>query len=122
MARAHLVIIHAHGDELMFDRLAALPAHAWNWDCLKTPPSLREGQSKVSGAVIGGLNQFETLKKGRDPEDAQAEANDAIDQTEGIGLIIAPGCVIPPAMSDKSLIELAKSLGGTVQLRGIQPG
>ena len=122
MARAHLVIIHAHGDELMFDQLARLPAHAWNWDSRNTPPTLREGKSKVPGAVIGGLNQFETLKKGQEPEDAQAEANDAIDQTEGIGVIIAPGCVIPPEMSDKSLIELARSLGGTVQLRGIQPG
>jgi len=121
MARAHLVIIHAHGDELMSDQLARLPAHAWNWDSRNAPPTLREGKAKVPGAVIGGLNQFETFKKGRDPEEAQAEANDAIDQTEGIGLIIAPGCVIPPDSSDKTLIELAKSLGGTVQLRGIPP-
>jgi uroporphyrinogen decarboxylase len=121
MARAHLVIIHAHGDELMFDRLARLPAHAWNWDCRNTQPSLGEGKTKVPGVVIGGLDQFETLKKGREPEEAQAEANEAIDQTEGIGLIVAPGCVIPPDSSDRTLIELAKSLGGTVQLRGIPP-
>jgi uroporphyrinogen decarboxylase len=120
MGRAHLVIIHAHGDELMFNRLATLPAHAWNWDCRATPPSLKEGKARVGGAVIGGLNQWKTLVEGS-PEDAVAEARESITQTDGFGLIVGPGCVVPPAAKDQSLIALAKSLGGTVQLRGIPP-
>jgi len=118
--RAHLVIIHAHGDELMFDRLAALPAHAQSWDARATSPSLREGKARITGAVIGGLSQWQTLMEAS-PDEAVAEARDAIAQADGLGLILAPGCVIPPAVNDATLIAIAKSLGGTVQLRGIPP-
>src|SRR2546430_9422567 len=31
-SRSILTIIHGHGNDLMFDRLASLPGHAWNWD------------------------------------------------------------------------------------------
>src|SRR5207247_529572 len=62
--RSILTIIHCHGDQLMFDRLATLPGHAWNWDDRATPPSLGDAQRLVSGAVIGGLNQWKTLRDG----------------------------------------------------------
>ena len=52
----------------MFDRLAALPADAWNWDDRRAGPSLREAQARVPGAVIGGLDQWGTL------QDASPEA------------------------------------------------
>ena len=120
MGRAHLVILHAHGDELMFDRLAGLPAHAWSWDARATPPSLKEGKTRVNGAVIGGLSQWQTLLES--PDDAIAEAREAIVETDGLGVIIGPGCVIPPNAKDASLIAVAKALGGAVQLRGIHPG
>src|SRR5262245_41022421 len=53
-AKSILTIVHAHGDQLMFDRLARLPGHAWNWDDRATSPTLGEGQALVPGAVIGG--------------------------------------------------------------------
>ncbi len=40
-SKSALTIIHCHGDRLMFDRLARLPGHAWNWDDRGTPPSPR---------------------------------------------------------------------------------
>jgi uroporphyrinogen decarboxylase len=120
MGRAHLVIVHAHGDELMFDRLATLPAHAWSWDGRATAPSLREGKAMIPGAVIGGLSQWRALLDPA-PDEATAEAQEALAQTDGLGLIIGPGCVIPPAARDGTLIALAKSLGGDVQLRGVPP-
>lgn len=115
MARAPLVIIHAHGDELMFDRIAALPGHAWNWDARVAGPSLREGKAKVKGAVIGGLNQWATLRDGT-PEEVRAEARDAVDQTDGTGLIAGPGCVLPPGTPDQNVVALVKTLGGNVKL------
>lgn len=115
MPRARLVIVHAHGEELMFDRLATLPAHAWNWDDRVAGPSLREGKAKVTGAVIGGVNQWATLRDGT-PEDVRREAEDAVDQTDGIGLIVGPGCVLPTGVSDENAVSLVKALGGTIRM------
>src|SRR5215469_11953519 len=103
---SRLTVLHCHGERLMFDRLAG--------------PSLAEGKALVSGAVQGGLNQWTTLKDGSAP-DAQAEAQDALEQTGGTGVILGAGCVLLTQHSDATLIELAQSLGGTVKLMGIKP-
>jgi uroporphyrinogen decarboxylase len=112
--RSMLTIIHGHGDALMFDRLAGLPGHAWNWDDRATPPSLAEGKAITSGAVIGGLNQAKTLLGGT-PEDAAAEARDAVAQTEGIGVIVGPGCVLLMNTPDATVAAVVKTLGGPLK-------
>lgn len=118
--RARLTIVHAHGDTLMFDRLARLPADAWNWDDRRAGPSLGEGRQVVPGAVIGGLNQWTTLKDGA-PADAIGEAREAIAQTGGTGLVLGAGCVLLHGHADATLVELVRSLGGEVRLAGIPP-
>lgn len=115
-----LTILHCHGDHLMFDLVATLPADAWNWDDRRVGPSLRDAQAIVPGAVIGGLNQWTTLREGTPPE-ATAEAQDALAQTGSAGIILGAGCVLLTNTSDTTLIELVKSLGGEVKLAGIQP-
>ena len=119
--RSRLTILHCHGAELLFDRLAALPAHAWNWDDRRAGPSLADGQRVVPGAVIGGLNQWITLSRVGTPEAATAEAREALAQTGGIGIILGAGCVLTMNTSDATVIELVKSLGGPVKLTGIPP-
>ena len=118
--RSRLTVLHCHGAHLMFDRLAALPADAWNWDDRRAGPSLGEGKRHVGGAVIGGLDQWSTLKEGP-PDRAKAEAQDAIAQTGGIGLILGAGCVLVSDSSDLTLVQLIKSIGGQVQLGFIKP-
>jgi uroporphyrinogen decarboxylase len=118
--KSKLTILHCHGERLMFDRLASLPADAWNWDDRRAGPSLEDGKARVPGAVIGGLNQWETLKDGP-PERARAEAQDAIAQTQGAGLILGAGCVLVSDSSDLTLVELIKSIGGQVKLGFIKP-
>lgn len=115
MARSKLVIVHCHGDELMFERLARLPGHAWNWDDRAAGPSLRDGKAKVNGAVIGGVNQWATVCEGTG-EEVRAEVNDAVTQTDGIGLIVGPGCVLPPTAPDQNVVALVRALGGKLGL------
>lgn len=112
--RSILTIVHAHGDRLMFERLARLPGDAWNWDDRATPPSLAEGQSCVAGAVIGGLDQWRTLRDGT-PEAAVAEAQDAVAQTGGLGLIVGPGCVLPTNTPDANVAAVVRQLGGPLR-------
>lgn len=109
-----LTVVHCHGDWLMFDRLARLPGHAWNWDDRRTPPSLAEGKVKIPGAVIGGLNQWKTLREGT-PEAAAGEARDAVAQTGGVGLIVGPGCVLPMSTPDPTVAAVVRALGGPLK-------
>jgi len=118
--RSKITILHCHGAHLMFDRLAALPADAWNWDDRRAGPTLEQGKAGVRGAVIGGLDQWTTLKEGP-PEKGRAEAQDAIDQTGGTGLILGAGCVLVNDSSDLTLVELITSIGGQVRLGLIKP-
>ncbi len=110
-ARSGLTIIHCHGDRLMWTQLAPLPGHVWSWDDRATPPSLGDGKAVVAGAVLGGLHQWRTLADGT-PEQARAETRDAIAQTGGIGLIVGPGCVVPPAASPANLAAVVTTVGG----------
>ena len=112
--RSILTIIHCHGDALMFDRLAKLPGHAWNWDDRRTPPTLGEGRAKVPGAVIGGLDQWATLRDGT-PEAAVAQVKDAIAQTGGTGLIVGTGCVLAMNTPDENVSAVVRTLGGPLK-------
>lgn len=118
--RSSLTIIHCHGERLMFDRLAKLPGHAWNWDDRATPPTLAEAAAMVPGAVVGGLHQWKTLRDGT-PDQAVAEARDAIAQTHGRGLIITPGCVLPMETPDATVAAVIRDLGGPLKpVPGVQ--
>ena len=112
--RSSLTIIHCHGDELMFDRLARLPGHVWNWDDRATPPTLAQARAMTSGAVLGGLDQWRTLRDGT-AEDAASEVRDAIAQTEGVGLIVGPGCVLAANTPDTTVAAVVKTLGGPLK-------
>lgn len=116
-----LTIVHCHGDRLMFERLAALPGNAWNWDDRATPPSLALAKAKTVGAVIGGLDQWKTLRDGT-PQQAADEARDAVAQTGGIGLIVGPGCVLPTNTPDANVAAVVQTLGGPLKkIPGVTP-
>jgi uroporphyrinogen decarboxylase len=112
--RSMLTVVHCHGTDLMFDRLARLPGHAWNWDDRATPPSLGEGATRVPGAVIGGLDQWKVLRDGT-PEEAAAQARDAVAQTNGVGLIVGAGCVLAMNTPDANVAAVVRTLGGPLR-------
>ena len=112
--RSRLTIIHAHGDDLMFERLAHLPGHVWNWDDRATPPTLAQARTMTPGAVLGGLDQWRTLRDGT-PEAAASEVRDAIAQTNGLGLIVGPGCVLAANTPDTTVAAVVKTLGGPLK-------
>ena len=120
-ARSVVTIVHGHGDRLLFDRLAHLPGHAFNWDDRTAGPSLKDGHARVPGAVLGGLDQWRTLRDGT-PEQAVAEAKDAIAQTGGVGVILGPGCVLPSNTPDANVAAVVQTLGGPLRkIPGVTP-
>jgi uroporphyrinogen decarboxylase len=80
-----------------------------NWHDRLTPPTLREAQRRCAGAVVGGLGESTTLRRG--PVGAIAdEVRDAIGQTAGVGLIVGPGCVVPLDVPDAHLAAVVDTV------------
>ena len=101
-ARSSLTMLHVHGKDIFFDRLVALPVHAVNWHDRPTPSTLTDAKTRFGGAVAGGLAERTTLRNGTVSAVA-AEVSDAIRQTDGRGLIVGPGCVLPLDVPDDAL-------------------
>ena len=113
-SKSFLTVVHCHGDRLMFERLARLPGQVWNWDDRAAGPTLAAAGGHIVGAVCGGLNQWRTLPEGT-PAEATAEAEDAVAQMGGRGLIVAPGCVLLSNTPDASVSAVVRALGGPLK-------
>ena len=87
-------MVHLHGADVMFDLVAQYPSQALNWHDRETSPSLGEGMKRFRGAVSGGLEHWQDVLRG-DPDQIQARAADAVEQTGGQRLILSSGCVAP---------------------------
>ncbi|HUO65831.1 MAG TPA: uroporphyrinogen decarboxylase family protein [Terriglobales bacterium] len=107
-------MLHVHGRHIYFDRKATLPVAAINWHDRLTEPSLGDALKRFRGAAVGGLSEKETLLKGP-PSAVAAEVADAIRQSGGTGVIVAPGCVLPLAVPDESLEAVVQGVKGAQQ-------
>lgn len=106
--RSRLTLVHIHGRDIFFEAYTAIGAHAINWHDRITAPTLAHARRRYGGAVVGGLNEWQTLQTG--PAEAAAEARDAVGQTGGLGIIVAPGCVLPLATPDAHLAAVVQAV------------
>ena len=102
-------MLHLHGKQVMFDRFLDYPMAIINWHDRETPPSLNEAQTKFSGALCGGLRRLETMVLGT-PEKVTAEAQDAINATNGRQLILGTGCVMPTIVPRGNILAARQSV------------
>jgi uroporphyrinogen decarboxylase len=108
---ARFSLMHVHGENIMFDLMAAYPVNMMNWHDRRTSPNLREAMGRFSGLLVGGVDEWGTLAQG--PEDAMAaEVAQALEQTSGKRLMIAPGCVCPIDTPEAHLRAAVKAVRG----------
>ncbi len=100
--RSRLNMLHAHGDDVMFDVLAEYPVEMLNWHDRLTPPPIAAATTRFPRLLVGGLNEHGTLLSGW-PDEIRAEVADAICQSGGRRLMIGPGCVLPVAARERSI-------------------
>ena len=99
-----IVMLHVHGTAPMFELAAHFPSELVqivNWHDRRAAPHLTDGQKLTRRCVAGGLNEQAIVTSS--PETVAAEARDAIAQTGGRYLIVAPGCVIPVATPEANV-------------------
>ncbi len=107
--RSRITILHMHGNDVFFDLAERYPVDALSWHDRETPPSLAKARGQTGRAFITGLDR-ELLRAGP-PEAIAAQARDAVRQTGGRGLILAPACVIPPETPEAHLRAVLAALG-----------
>jgi uroporphyrinogen decarboxylase len=106
-----LNLLHVHGENVMFDRVADYPVAIINWHDRDTPPSLTEAQKRFAGAACGGLRREQTMVLGT-PEQVAAEAQDAIRATGGRRFILGTGCVLPITAPRANILAARRSVEG----------
>lgn len=99
-----LTILHVHGErDVLIDEVLAYPIAAISWsDRLTGIPLERVWAAAPARAVMGGLNERGAIVHGP-AEDIVAEMRDALQQTHGRRLILAPGCSVPDDCPDEWL-------------------
>jgi uroporphyrinogen decarboxylase len=102
--RGHVdfILLHIHGENIYYDHLFKYPVQIVNWHDRKTAPTLKEGKALFRGAVAGGIDEWNVLATGTAAQ-IRAQVQDAIAQTDGIGLVVSAGCVIPTDTPDESI-------------------
>jgi uroporphyrinogen decarboxylase len=103
-------VVHLCGSNLNFGLVRELPAQAVSWSVHNQGnPSLAEGRKIAGRAVMGGLSQRATLVYGPPPK-IEAEARRAVEDTGGRGLLLAPGCSVPPRVRETNLAAMVTGL------------
>jgi len=90
---AEMNVVHLHGEKLHWNIWENLPFHALSWSSNITPPAIAEARREYDGCILCGVN--ETAINSYSPEQVIAEIRAAIEATEGLGYIAAPGCAVP---------------------------
>jgi uroporphyrinogen decarboxylase len=105
------LILHLHGANPHFTTVNQYPAHAVSWHNHETGPSIAEALALTDKTLLTGLD-LTTLEQGA-PAEVASQAREAIEQTGGSRLIIAPACVIPtttPLENLQAIVELDRSV------------
>lgn len=103
-------VVHLCGSNLHFGLSRDLPAQAVSWSVHNQGnPTLAEGRQVSGKPVMGGLGQRSTLLYGPPPE-VEAEVRRAVGETGGRGLLVAPGCSVPPRARDANLAAVVAAI------------
>ena len=103
-------VLHLCGSNLNFSLARDLHTHAVSWSIHNQGnPSLSDGRDIAGRAVMGGLSQRSTLVYGPPPK-IEEEARRAIEETGGRGLLLAPGCSVPPRVRESNLSALKSAV------------
>lgn len=111
ISEAWLNMVHIHGTNIMFDQMCKYPFQILNWHDRDTSPNLKQGAELSGSSVCGGLSRINTMVLGNE-QSIRTEITDAIGQTDGKGLIIGTGCVMPlntPYGNIMSAVEITRS-------------
>ncbi len=109
LKKNNFLVLHLHGDNPDYKLATKLPINAINWHDQQTTPKLSEARKIFKGGLLGGLNA-ESWKDISNPADVSSLISLVYKNFKGLGLIIAPGCVIPQFVTDRIIEMVVKTI------------
>jgi uroporphyrinogen decarboxylase len=108
-AQAWFNVLHLCGSHVNMDVARRLPVQAVSYSIHnRGNPSLAEAQKLTGKAVMGGLEQRKVLVGGPSVT-IERQVRAAVSSTGGRGLLIAPGCSVPPRAPEANLRLMMKA-------------
>jgi uroporphyrinogen decarboxylase len=109
-AAAWCNVLHLCGSHITVDVARKLPVQVLSYSIHNQGnPSLGEARRASGKAVMGGLEQRRTLVGGP-PDAIEEQVRAAKAETDGgRGLLLAPGCSVPPQAPDRNLITMMEA-------------
>ena len=104
-----LNILHLHGPHPQLAQLADYPVQALNWHDRTTEINLSEASRIFKGVLMGGVEQYQTLRFGS-PAEITSQVKDAIRQMNGKRLVVTPGCTYHMDTPQANLMALRKAV------------
>jgi len=102
-------VLHLHGSHIYLSQVADYPVAAFSWaDRDKENPSLRRGRKLTQHAVMGGIEH--AAFKQTPLAEVRRQVRDALHQTGGRGLILAPGGSLPSDTYETQIHHLRQAV------------
>jgi uroporphyrinogen decarboxylase len=104
-------VLHAHGDDIMFDLLKDYPVHGISWHVWETGPSIGEFVAARTGkTIVGGLRRNQITQGARG--EIEKDIDESLRLSGGRRLFLAPGCVIRAPYDRETLLFLRRRAAG----------
>lgn len=114
-------VMHIHGSNIMFKEvLDSYPSNCLNWHDRATEPSLAQARELTDKTFLGGIQevpyfvdnvlQYDSIMAKSSEEEIAIHVKEAIEQVDGKGLIVGPGCVIDPRTPEANYHALRKAV------------
>lgn len=118
-------IVHMHGDNIMFDLVTNYPVNCLSWHDRWTPPTFQEARKRTNKCFLGGIREVPYYDKNKQViknsllldgtvNEIENHVREAIEQVNGKGLIIGPGCVAPQNTPETSIYALKRGIANSV--------
>lgn len=113
-------VAHIHGSNTMFDLIAKYPVNCLNWHDRWVAPSLAEARKKTLKCLIGGIREVPfydehdhvvrgSLLNVGTADEVEKHVKEAIEQVNGKGLILGPGCVADQDALERNIFAIRRA-------------
>ena len=94
-------VLHAHGDNIMFNLLKDYPVQVFNWHAWETLPEVDEANIMADKCVMCGIKRMDITQKNKN--EIQNQIYECVKRLKGRRHILTPGCVIRYPIDDEML-------------------